>query len=538
MKKIYYGIMMLLTIFAIQSCDSLDLAPEDYNASGNYWQNENQVSMFSRGLHNDLRAALNSDWSNMYFRLGEVRGATIRTGSNIMNTSTQYSSLINNILDEDNTGVSDWGGFYSKILQVNILIQNLDHDNVDILSADSKNYYLGIGYGLRAYYYFWLYRTYGGVPLELSNRLSSGEISAEGLYLGRSSAEATLKQIKEDVNKSVEFFNNTKTSTTDFHYWNKDASLMLKGEVYLWSAKVTTNDATEKHTATGKSDLNVAKEALLAINNHSLCKDFATIFSHDGKSYSNNKETILALYYDKDELTNQEFTRSFVYHNNFNSVKVVDEDGNQLIDPLQLNGGGLMYNEFRQSLVDSFDKTDSRRNATFLEYYTADNHTFGCSLKKFVGQTVSNNHYFDADIVLYRYADALLMLAEIENGLDNGPKCAEYINMVRERAYGSNYGSAVQYSDGGKAANELAILKERDKEFVCEGKRWFDLLRLQDVNGDALVFSKDAAYSDEGVQNAVLDKATESHKVLWPINTTVMTNDPLIKQTYGYKSNY
>ena len=28
-----------------------------------------------------------------------------------------------------------------------------------------------------------------------------------------------------------------------------------------------------------------------------------------------------------------------------------------------------------------------------------------------------------------------------------------------------------------------AILQERDKEFVGEGSRWFDLLRLRDSNG-------------------------------------------------------
>ena len=31
-----------------------------------------------------------------------------------------------------------------------------------------KGYYLGQAYGLRAFYYFDLYRTYGGVPLRLN----------------------------------------------------------------------------------------------------------------------------------------------------------------------------------------------------------------------------------------------------------------------------------------------------------------------------------------------------------------------------------
>lgn len=57
------------------------------------------------------------------------------------------------------------------------------------------------------------------------------------------------------------------------------------------------------------------------------------------------------------------------------------------------------------------------------------------------------------DILVYRYADALLMMAEIENGLGN--PCANYINEIRKRAYGKNYSPAVAYAEGTYADNEL-----------------------------------------------------------------------------------
>lgn len=34
----------------------------------------------------------------------------------------------------------------------------------------------------------------------------------------------------------------------------------------------------------------------------------------------------------------------------------------------------------------------------------------------------------------------------------------------------------------------MGYLQERDKEFVGEGSRWFDLLRLRDSNGNLLSF--------------------------------------------------
>ena len=115
-------------------------------------------------------------------------------------------------------------------------------------------------------------------------------------------------------------------------------------------------------------------------------------------------------------------------------------------------------------------------------------------------------------------------------------KCASYINQIRERAYGDNFTEDKKYVDGTYAENELAILKERDKEFVAEGKRWFDLLRMHDADKNPLVFSAEAAYKEEDETTAtpVLDKTTEAYKVLWPIERTLISNDPLLKQTINY----
>ena len=57
---------------------------------------------------------------------------------------------------------------------------------------------------------------------------------------------------------------------------------------------------------------------------------------------------------------------------------------------------------------------------------------------------------------------------------------AAYINSVRERAYGSAY-AANKYPRSGETAED-AILEERSKEFVGEGKRWYDIRRMK--NGE------------------------------------------------------
>ena len=120
---------------------------------------------------------------------------------------------------------------------------------------------------------------------------------------------------------------------------------------------------------------------------------------------------------------------------------------------------------------------------------------FGCMMTKMQGTLNSTgNHIYISDIMLYRYSDVLLMMAECENGLGN--PCASYINQVRARAYGDNF-AGNEYVEGTFAENELAILQERDKEFVGEGKRWYDILRMHDADHKSLVFSGSANYSGE-----------------------------------------
>jgi len=56
MKKIIYIISLFVSSVLYTSCDALDLAPEDYFGSGNYWNNEAQVDGYMTGMHSQLRS--------------------------------------------------------------------------------------------------------------------------------------------------------------------------------------------------------------------------------------------------------------------------------------------------------------------------------------------------------------------------------------------------------------------------------------------------------------------------------------------------
>lgn len=93
-------------------------------------------------------------------------------------------------------------------------------------------------------------------------------------------------------------------------------------------------------------------------------------------------------------------------------------------DTLNLKGtGGVFRHEYTYDFWSAYDEKDTRRDVTFLEYYTQEDKdlaSFGCVMKKGIGSINSNNNrIYDTDIIIYRYADALLMMAEVANGLVN-----------------------------------------------------------------------------------------------------------------------
>lgn len=521
MKKIKYTLFAVALGAIVSSCNDLDLAPIDYYASGNFWKNEAHIVGAINGHHNNFRGNIANFWI-----IGEMRGGTFVTNA----SSSSGQSISNNSLKLQNITAanpqnSNWFNFYGNIFNLNDAIVNIN--KADYLSEGKRNYYLGQVHGLRAWYYFMLYRTYGGVPIKKGIEImeKTPENPAD-LYTARSTPKETLDFIKSEINASEKYFHNSNNySTFDKGLWSYYATLMLKAEIYLWSAKVVTGDQMP-----APSDLNVARASLDRVinsNRFSLLPNFESVFSFSNKK---NNEIIFSVSYAENEASTP--YESTMYNIPLFSGKY-DEEGNSLTsDPLNLKGGST-HNEYKFELFELFDAQDTRRATTFYSFYSNPSKTSGrgVAMIKYMGTINSEgNRIWASDVPIYRYADAILMYAEIVNKEGGDP--SPYINQIRQRAYGASYNASYAHTHTSFADSELAILKERDKEFVAENKRWFDVRRMQSASGDPLVFSAEVNY---GSVVPILDKATEEYKLLWPVNVGVLTNDKLVKQTPGYE---
>jgi len=520
--NIYSYLFLMLIIVTVPSCKkTLDLSPEDSFGNGNFWQNEAQATNFMVGMHTQFRSN-----QFQFIRLGELRGGSLSTVE-VFPVSLNEVPLIEQRIDENNPGVTGWAGFYPNILNLNLFIDKIETSTY--IPNTKKNYLLGQAYALRAYYYFHLLRTYGGVPLVLAPEVTSGVTDPLALRKPRSTEAQILTSIKADVNKAITSFGTS--VLVNKGQWNPAAALMLKGEVYLWSAKVYGTTA----------DLAEAKMALNAVTGFSLQSNFSDVFAYSKKK---NAEIILTISYTSTEAEMSgtpgvsQFTYDLpglaggFYADSLGTGSFISTNP----DPLnigQTNSQQIIQRyRYSFSLFQSYNNADKRKLTTFYDFYKLNKTTTPATilarnivLRKFLGTFEQNKRYFSDDWPIYREADRLLMLAEIANAEGGDPSI--YMKQIRDRAFGGVGLDPTPFINGSKDANELAIFEERSKEFVYEGKRWYDLRRMK-FGTEPLVFKT------AGNPYGVLTKATEAHKILWPIEPAIWTRDPSVTQTPGY----
>jgi starch-binding outer membrane protein, SusD/RagB family len=110
-------------------------------------------------------------------------------------------------------------------------------------------------------------------------------------------------------------------------------------------------------------------------------------------------------------------------------------------------------------------------------------------LKKFQDpdRSAPNVQAGSKDVIVMRLAEMYLIAAEAEFQLNNKPAAATHINVLRTRASKPGQAAAMQITAGDITAD--FILAERARELAGEGTRWFDLKRMKNGQNGAEAFS-------------------------------------------------
>lgn len=488
-------ILMILISALFGACE-IDLKPESELIYDGYWDTEEAARAAHVGIYGHFR-----EYATSIYQMGELRsdmwgGKTIESPNNV--------DLINNNISPTVLPFNNWANYYKIIHFLNDFIKNAP--TVTFANEAEKKHMMGQTYGIRAFVYYTMLKAWGDVPINTDPLVS---IDLDKLKKPRSPKSEVMKLVKADIAKSLEYFNadNTLWKTKNI-YWSKAATLALKGDVYLWAGKVLGG---------GNADFTEAKAALEQVTGFSLV-NYTSLW---GQNNENNKEFIFAFDYQQDQAENFYglYTGRAVDFKN-----LFDEKALSVAD-LTVNGGSrfgpsdktlLLLNDLQDLRSRTFTRLYSNKQER-PQYIPNDAKYMGALLNKFLGiigaEGLRKNHN---NVPLYRYADVVLLLAEAKNNLGEDP--TNEMTLIRRRAYGDNY-TGHEFTNGTKAENKKAILNERYKEFIGEGKRWWDLVRA----GDNIVFEEVTSL-----------KASEAYKIYYPISPTMLANDPELKQTEGY----
>jgi hypothetical protein len=137
----------------------------------------------------------------------------------------------------------------------------------------------------------------------------------------------------------------------------------------------------------------------------------------------------------------------------------------------------------------------------------------------------------DGNMIYYRFADVYLMKAEAATELNNLQLGNEMLRQTMERSGLSLVDISV------KDDLRKAILDERAREFVLEGKRWFDLLRAAKRNHfekKQIIIDMILAGADIQRQAILRTKVYDTMSYYLPITERDLLYNPQLKQNPFY----
>ncbi|MCA1744366.1 MAG: RagB/SusD family nutrient uptake outer membrane protein, partial [Bacteroidales bacterium] len=430
-KALLFGMLFLLSF---TSCnDWLELYPENAQVSSQYWETKADVEAVLAAGYVRLRGSVDK-----LFVWGEVRGNGVMLVNINKDDNTRAAQRIRSMDILPSNLYAKWGEMYQVINIANSVIKYgpevVEMD--DSFTNEELNSFLSEAYFLRSLAYFYLVRTFRDVPYITQPYVNDDE----RFEVEKISGDLILDYLVEDLEKSrvaaKEFFPeldneyqmNTKGRVTK---WTINA---LLADIYLWQGNY---------------------EACISACDHIVASGRVGLISNWFLNFfpGNSNESIFEIQYSYDRGQTNSFAGWFdvapKYLASIATVQLFNETQG-LGDVRGENGsfllGGQALGIWKYMGLDYYDISTAKRSS------------------------IQN----DQNYIVYRLADVLLMKAEALVMTENYEEAIGILNQIRARA-------GIE-GDMNPAATEFEMLqlvmKERQRELVAEGKRWFDLLRV------------------------------------------------------------
>ncbi|MHB1179534.1 MAG: RagB/SusD family nutrient uptake outer membrane protein [Daejeonella sp.] len=440
MKTFIFSLFSVFVLLA--SCKKmLEEHPTDRLFSSSFYKTKSDAVSAVNAIYSPLRR-------NYAFHYGSQFTAAedYATGKGPFYFIGQYQGYPSSIITKTDL---EWDAFYQTINASNIVLKYVP----PITMPDAeKNALLGEARFLRALSYYNLVRSWGGVPLRSQPTESTDAIGGK---------RAPVPEVYNFIIKDLEFAEASLPAKQSLAGKpTKWAAKTMLADVYLTNGKWTeARDKANEVIISGAYSLVPVKKD----------SDFELIF---GPEAITSSEDVFSIKFSRTQgssipqfyhLSNSAYARS---------------------------GFGTFFGFPKYPLLKNWDNKDLRKTYNlYTQYPTRTGKIIKNApdqpirFKKFVDLNAAPGH--GNDFPVYRYPDALLIYAEAASQANGGPTpmALERLNMVHRRAYGYNPAvpSVADFTlataPTGQSFRNL-VLTERAYEFLCEGKRWFDLIRM------------------------------------------------------------
>ena len=491
--------ILVLTLGLTTSCgDLLNLEPPMTQVTENYYRDEKDAFQALTSAYNVLTWSAPSTSTgspqNCAFELvSEVLGdACYAGGANANDIPSTVRIDRFEIRATDPGPEAMWSKYFTGIYRCNQFLVKVDE--IKFANEDLRRQYKAEALFLRANYYFDLVRLYGNIPLVLTP-LTPADYAQQQVE-----PAVIYKQIAEDLTTAI----NAKKA--DGSYSLPTSSLQLdaanKGRVTRAAAEALLARVWLYYTGYYQ------QAQLPEVSSQDIIRYIEEVIEQSGHGLMSNA-------YDRAAILATKASPLFDVANK-NNVEGVFEiqytdlskwgdwnnrqgcQGNQAIilwgirDISGTYASGWSFAPVSKTLFDRFEAKDPRRLATFINAeatvgdndgealkYTKGYQNTGYFNRKFTPLTANNARYggsrelnYRNNYPMIRFADVLLMGAELELLYGDKAKALSYYKRVRERAMGAG---SVALSQSQLTLD--LIDKERIYELSLEGHRYWDILR-------------------------------------------------------------
>ena len=581
--KIYKGFLGVLGVFgglALTGCsDFLEIEPQNEIILEKFWNEKADVDAIIAGCYSGMQS------ENVIKRMmvwGEFRSDNIGPGSNVSSDGSLEKILKENI--DAKNGYTSWTDFYSVINRCNTVIKYAPGVAANDPAYTESELQANIAemVALRSLSYFYLIRAFRDVPF---SRVAYTD-DDQTMDLPATKFNDVLDSLIYDL-ESVQNFAVKRYPVTKELYQTgritQDAIHALLCELYLWkkdyancvryadmvidAKKAIYEENRQKRTNSSLSnDEDIARfNGFPLVSNSTSANyygDAYTILFGRDRNYTDqvNQEIIFQLVFSDSPEGEGMMANGAVnsFYGNSNASVGLVAPSDYIYAQIEATGQDRRVFAERNKKLDSRIYTNclyrgSGGDKAINKYTTStvDISTSTGTPEASYGSKYSRNQN-GSNWIIYRLTDIMLLKAEalaqmVRDG-DN-PENSEYNRSILDRAFTlvnavnkralcqSQLNDTLRRADyTTKSDMETLVLQERQRELMFEGKRWFDLVRLSQRNGNTQVLTSAALSKATTGEGLIGNHLAKMDAIYWPYNLDEMKVNLNLVQNPAFSS--